>query len=116
MNKTARILSDIVYGIGAVIVVALGAVALFGTSEPVFPDAMIPYAQKELAFIWLAFGTIPMLAACFAVYFFNALHKNAHKARNFILVFLPGFVCAACALYAIGVVIAGMVNTLLFRS
>lgn len=116
MNKPVKIISDIIYGLGAAIVVALGAVALFGSNTAVFPDAMIPYSQKELAFIWLAFGTIPMVAACFAVYYFNALQKSAHKTRNFILIFLPGFICAACALFIIGVVAVGMANQFVFKS
>ncbi len=116
MNKTVKIISDIVYGIGAAIVLVLGAFALFGASAPVNPDTMIPFTQKELAFIWLSFGTIPMLAACFAVYFFNTLQKSAHKTRDFILIFLPGFICAALALFNIGVVILGVANSFFFNS
>lgn len=111
MNRTARVLSNVVYGIGAAIALALGLIACFGSNEPVFPEAMLPYSQKELAFLWLSLGAIPMMAACFAVYKFNALGNGPHKVRNCILVFLPGFVCCACALFIVGVVMVGMIRT-----
>jgi len=72
-NKTVRIIFNSIYGIGAAIVIALCGIALFGSDQPVNPDAMIPLSPKEQAFIWLVFGTIPMLLACMAVYKFNAI-------------------------------------------
>ena len=107
MNKTARIISNIVYGIGVVIAVSLGCIALFGSTQMVNPDAMLPFTWKEQAFMWLAFGTIPMLLACMAVYKFNVIKNCLHKKRNFFLIFLPGFICAACALFIIGLLISG---------
>lgn len=77
---------------------------------------MTTFTWKELAFIWLAFGTVPMVLACMAVYKFNDLKNSIHKKRNFILIFLSGFICSACALYVLGVIIAGMVNTFIFIS
>lgn len=77
---------------------------------------MTTFTWKELAFIWLAFGTVPMVLACMAVYKFNDLKNSIHKKRNFILIFLPEFICSACALYVLGVIIAGMVNTFIFIS
>lgn len=115
MNKTARIISNIVYGIGVVITVSLGCIALFGSTQMINPDAMLPFTWKEQAFIWLAFGAIPMLFACMSVYKFNAIKNSLHKKRNFFLIFLPGFICAACALFIIGLLIAGMVNSFLLH-
>ncbi len=115
MNKTARIISDIVYGLGVVIAVSLGCIALFGSAHPVNPDAMLPLTWKEQAFIWLAFGSIPMLLACMAVYKFNEIKNSSHKKRNIVLIFLPGFICSACAIYIAGVVVVGMVNSFLLR-
>lgn len=113
MNKGARIVSNIVYGIGVALVISLACIALFGPVQISNPDAMIPLTWKELAFIWLSFGTIPMLLACIAVYKFNEVNKSTHKNRNLLLIFLPGFICGACALYMIGLLIAGMVNSFL---
>jgi hypothetical protein len=115
MNKPARIISNIVYGIGAAIAVCLACAALFGSSRTINPGAMLPFTQREQAFIWLAFGTVPMLLACMAVYKFNAVKNSTHKIRNFILIFLPGFTCAVCALFMIGLVTVGMVNSFLPR-
>ncbi len=115
MNKTARIISNTVYGIGVVIAVSLGCITLFGSAQIVNPYAMLPFTWKERAFTWLAFGAIPMLLACMAVYKFNVIKDSSNKKRKFVLIFLPGFICSACALYIIGVVIIGMVNSFLLN-
>lgn len=102
-------------GICVIIAVSLGFIALFGSTQPVNPDAMLPITRKEQAFIWLAFGSIPMLLACMAEYKFNGIKNSFHKKRNFVLVFLPGFICSACAIYTISVVLVGMVNSFLLQ-
>ncbi len=111
MSRTARIISNIIYGIGAVITAALAGISIFGSNQAVNPEAMLPVTWKEQAFMWLAFGSIPMLLACMAVYRFNEVKNSTHKKRNFVLIFLPGFACSACALFVIGVVIVGMINS-----
>jgi len=110
MNRTAKIIINTVYGIGVLITIGLGCIAIFGSNQITNPDAMLPFTWKELAFIWLAFGSIPMLSACIAVYKFNMIKESLHKKRNFFLIFLPGFICTACTLFIIGLLIAGMVN------
>lgn len=112
MLKTARILSDIVYGIGAAIVITLFGITLFGSDQPANPDAMIPASPKELAFIWLAIGTILMLPACMAVYKFNVIKNSPNRKRKFVLIFLPGFICSTCALIIIGRVIFVVIDWL----
>ena len=114
MNKALKITGNIVYGIGVIIAIGLGATVLFGSNVVLFPDAMIPYTLRELAFIWLGIGSIPTLLACMAVYKFNAMKNSSHKKRNFILIFLPFFICAACALLIIGVIAFGMINSFVF--
>ncbi len=114
-TKTLKIISNIAYIVGVVITLCLGIISLFGTNEIINSTAMIPFTWKEQAFIWLAFGTVPMILACMAVYKFSAINNSTHKKRNFIFIFLPGFVCSACALYVIGVIIVGMINTFVFQ-
>jgi hypothetical protein len=104
-TKTARNLANAIYSVGMFIVLCLGVMALFGSSKAINPEAMIPFTWRESAFIWLAAGCIPMLLACMAVYKFNDLKASLHKKRNFTLIFLPGFICAACVLYFIGVLL-----------
>lgn len=111
MNKSARLISNIVYGIGVAIVLLLSCIALFGPNRITNPDAMIPLSWKEQAFIWLSFGTIPMLLACLEVYRFNEIKNSRHKKRNIVIIFLPGFICGACALFIIGLIITGMINS-----
>jgi hypothetical protein len=114
-TKTLKIISNIAYIVGVVITLCLGIISLFGTNEIINSTSMIPFTWKEQAFIWLAFGTVPMILACMAVYKFSAINNSTHKKRNFIFIFLPGFVCSACALYVIGVIIVGMINTFVFQ-
>ena len=114
-TKTLKIISNAVYTVGVVIVLCLGTISIFGSNEPINSTAMIPFTWKEQAFIWLALGTVPMLLACMAVYKFNVIKSCAHKKRNFIFIFLPGFICSACALFLIGVMIVGMINTFVFQ-
>ena len=115
MNKSARMISNTIYGIGVAIAISLGGIALFGSNQMINPDVMIPFTPREQAFIWLAFGSIPMLLACMAVYKFNAVKNSSHKIRNLIIIFFPGFICAACTLFIIGLLIVGMVNSFLLH-
>ncbi len=88
-TKTVRLISNTIYAIGSAVALTLSIISLFGPNEAVFPMTMIPFAYKELAFIWLAFGTVPMLLASMAVYKFNDMKNSAHKKRYFIFIFLP---------------------------
>lgn len=110
-QRSGRIITNVIYFIGAAMVLYLGAMSLTGSDEVIDTMAMIPFTGKERAFIWLALGTVPVLFACMAFYKFNAVKEGTHKIRNFILIFLPGFICAACAIFAVGVVILGMLNS-----
>ncbi len=114
-TKTARIVSNAIYSIGVAIAFCLGAVALFGSKEAINPMAMIPVTYKERAFMGLALGAVPMLLACMAVYRFSGIKNSSHKKRNFILLFLPGFICSACALFVLGIIIVGMVNSFILH-
>ncbi len=111
-TKTVRVISNVIYAIGAVIAFILIIISLFGPNKAVNPMAMIPFTWKEQAYIWLAFGTIPMLLACAAVYKFNAIKNTPRKKRYSILIFFPGLICSVCALSIIGIIIAGMINSL----
>lgn len=114
-TKTLKIVSNVVYISGVVFTLCLSIICLFGANESINPEAMIPITWKEQAFIGLAVGTVPMILACTAVYKFNGIKKGTHKKRNFFFIFLPGFICSACAIYVVGVIIAGMVNTFVFH-
>ncbi len=114
-TKTVRVIFNSIYGIGSAAVFILGTIALFGPNEAVSPMAMIPFTYRELAFLWLAFGTVPMVLACVAVYQCNDIRNSARRKRNFILIFLPGFICSACALYGIGIMIAGYIHSFVLR-
>ena len=97
--KVLKIITNIFYATGCIIVLVLGAISVFGSGEPVFPEAMIPYSWRETAFIWLAVGSVPMLAACFAVFFLNRTYFKPKKLIYKLTVFIPGMVCLCCAVF-----------------
>ena len=107
--KAFKIISNIIYAIGCVIVLLLVLMCFFGPTEIYNPNAMLPHSWREQAFYVLAFGTFPMLAACFAVYFSNKMHKQSKKALKFFAVFAPGIICLGCILFIIGVIIAAFI-------
>jgi len=116
MNRSAnitRIISNIIYAAGVAIVLALVLLALFGPNHVINPDAMLPFTWRECAFIWLSFGTIPMLFAALAVYRFNFLKSGIHKWRYFFIIFLPVFICGVCLLFIIVLIFAGYLNSFL---
>jgi len=115
MSKSIKTIRNITYGIGVLIVASLVGIVLFGPGKITNPDAMIPLTWKELAFVWLSIGTIPMLLACMAVYKFNEVKSKNHKKRYSFIIFLPAIICGGCALYVIGLLIAGMVNSFLLN-
>ena len=115
MSKAKRTIANTIYGIGVTIVIVLGLTALFGSREIVFPQAMIPYTWREEAFVLLVWGSVPMLLACMAAYRFNVVAESAHKRRNFVLMFLPGFICAACTLFVIGAILLNVLFYPLFN-
>jgi len=115
MQNAKRAIANVVYGMGVIAVIVLGLTALFGSREIVFPQAMIPFTWREEAFALLAWGSVPMLLACMAAYRFNGVAERARKRRDFVLVFLPGLVCAACALFVIVVVLLGIMVFPFFR-
>lgn len=113
--KSARIISNSVYVVGVFTVVILGVIALFGSNQRPNTDAMIPINQKEQAFMWLASGAIPILFASMVVYKLNLVKNSLHKNRNVFLIFLPSFICVVCALFIIGILIGGMINSFLLQ-
>ena len=117
MNQTKIIktISNTAYSVGVFIVLCLGAISLFGLNEVMNSDAMLPFTYKDRAFFFLVLGTVPMLLACMAVYKFNAVKNSIRKKRNFVFIFLPGFICSAYAVFGIGVLILGMMNSFIFH-
>jgi membrane protease YdiL (CAAX protease family) len=106
ISKTAKLLSNITYIIGVAVFLVLLGFVLFGANYIPYPDHMMRYSMRDIAFIYLAVGAIPMLLVSIAVYNFNDVKTSKHKKRNLILLFLPGFLCGICLLViAIGFVL-----------
>ncbi|MDR1266270.1 MAG: hypothetical protein LBK42_12130 [Propionibacteriaceae bacterium] len=112
MARAAKAISLTVYIIGASITVILGSLALFGPDQPIDPDSMLLLSWREEAFLGLAVGALPMLLAGLAAHRFGA---PAHRRRDLVLLLLPGFVCAAGALFLVGLLALGYINMFLNR-
>lgn len=104
MNRTsnAKIVSNSVYGIGVAIFVTLVLLFIFGADCVPYPDNMLPYTLRDIAFLFAAFGAIPMIVACFAVYTLNDVKSSARKKRNAVMIFAPGVICGVCFLIVVG--------------
>jgi hypothetical protein len=109
-SQVLKIVSNTAYAIGTALVLMLLFRVFFGSEEIANTQAMLPLCWQQLAFVWLAFGSVPMLAACVAVWRFNNLKNSAHPKRTFALVFLPGIISGGCLLYIFGVIAVGFVR------
>ena len=116
VKKAAKIISNLVYSVGVVIFVTLVLLYIFGANYVPFPNNMLPLSLREIAFEYAAFGAIPMIAACIAVYRFNDVKKSSHKKRNTIIIFFPGVVCGICLLFIAGIILLMIVKAILHVS
>lgn len=107
MNRTRNTILTTVYGIGTAAVFVLLMLVLFRSSVVLNPDAMLPMELHELASIWLALGSIPMLVFSALLY---DIHKREHGRRSAILLFLPSAVCLAFDIYWICIMVIGLVT------
>lgn len=107
-RKTARIVSNLVYIIGTIAVCGLTIYGVINARVITNPDAMLPMTGGERSTFFLAFGTVPMLSACMAVYKFNMIKSHIRKTPVFILVFLPSSICLVCFLFIVGSIIAAI--------
>ena len=106
MKKINKIIWGAIYAIGTCITLFLSIAFLSHSDIVLNKEAMIPFKLYEQAFVLLAFGAIPMLVACYMV------HKLYEiKKRNSIIVFIPGIICASCAIFIIGLLFVGMINS-----
>jgi hypothetical protein len=112
MARAAKAISLTVYTVGASIAVVLAGLALFAPDQPIYPDSMLGLTWREEAFLGLAVGALPMVLAGWAAHRFGA---PAHRRRDLIPLLLPGFVCAACALFLVGLLALGYIHIFLNR-
>ena len=110
VKKAAKIISNLAYSVGVVIFATLVLLYIFGANYVPFPNNMLPLSLREIAFEYAAFGAIPMLGACIAVYHFNDVKKSSHKKRNTVMIFFPGAVCGVCFLFITGTIVLMLVK------
>lgn len=115
-RKIYKLISNVFYVLGAFIILCLVIIGIFGSNVPINSSSMLLFTWKESTFMWLGFGALPMLLACLTVYNLNDVKASIHKNRNLALIFLPGFICLACALFIVGVILIGMINTFILSA
>jgi hypothetical protein len=116
MNRIVKIISNTIYGIGVAFVIACVAGVFFGKGVIPHPESLFRITLQDIAALCLAIGSIPMILACMAVYKFNCIKTTPKKKRNFILIFLPGFICAASVLIFIILLIFFYIYSFIFRA
>jgi len=102
VGKLVRVTSNAIYIIGVAVLLTLLTFYIIGANMVPYPEAMIPWSMRDIAFMGLAIGAIPMGIACVAVYHFNRLRQSPKKTFKTILLFAPGVVCGICLLVAAG--------------
>lgn len=105
-----KLLVNILYTMGTLIVLVLSIIFLMRIAFVPFPEAMLPMQLWELAVSWLAMGCIPMLIACAGMCAVNEVRKGAHAKRNTILIFLPGVICLCALLFIGAAVLCGLLK------
>ncbi len=115
-TKSAKLISILVYSVGLIVFLALVGFVIFGADLIYNPDAMLPLSMREIAFVGLAAGAVPMLFASMAVYKFNNLKQSAHKKRSLFFVFLPTFLCGLCLIVVGAIVLIALIKGLLHMS
>ena len=84
-------------------------------NNPMNPEAMIPFTFKDRIFMLTAIFSVPMMLTCAAFYRVNKISAKPNKGILFTLIFLPGIVCAGCALFIIGIILAGFINSFILN-
>ncbi len=112
----AKKLANSVYALGLAAFLVLAGFVLFGAGIVPSPEAMIAWSMREIAFVGLAFGAIPMVLAGVAVYRLNEVKQSEHKRRNSILIFAPGLLCGACLLFVLGLLAFMMIQAIMHVS
>lgn len=111
MKNFWKIAATIIYTIGTLITLILFFVYLSHVKIVLNPNAMLPTYLYEQAFIWLAFGVIPMTLACYSVYRSYEICECFHAKRNTFYIFIPSIICGCCAVFIIGVIVIGIFNS-----
>ena len=115
MKKISKIIWGVIYFIGTCITLFISIVLLSRSDIIINQEAMIPFQLYEQAFILLAFGSIPMVIACYMVYKVYEIKMSYHSKRNSIIIFIPGIICVSCATFMFGLLLVGMINSFILN-
>lgn len=102
IQKMWKITIASIYGIGTLSTLILLLIIVLKIDIVPFPDSMLPMRLYEVASIWLAIASIPMLMINILFYISYKNLKTSHKKRNTILIYIPTIICFVTLFYWIG--------------
>lgn len=102
-----------IYGVAVAGIVVLIGMVIFGQEAFRDYNTMLNVSLADRAYFVLMAAAIPMIFLGIAVCNRNDIKNSKHPKLYKFLILIPGIVCAGCILFAIGIVIIGMINTLL---
>ena len=99
IQKMWKITIASIYGIGTLSTLILLLIIVLKIDIVPFPDSMLPMRLYEVASIWLAIASIPMLMINILFYISYKNLKTSHKKRNTILIYTPTIICFVTLFY-----------------
>lgn len=110
--KKSKIINSI-YGVAVAVLVALIGMVIFGQEAFVSYEDAFYVSLSDRAFFMLMIAAIPMICLGIAVCNCNEIKSSKHPKLYTFLIYIPAVICVGCILFTVGIVIYGMVSTLL---
>ena len=102
-----------IYGAAAAGIVALIGMVIFGQEAFVSYEDAFYVSLADRAFFILMAAAIPMICLGIVVCNCNDVKNSKHPKLYKFVILIPGIICVGCILFTVGLVITGMVSTLL---
>ena len=102
-----------IYGVAVAAMLVLIGMVICGQEAFVSYEDAFYVSLADRAFFVLMAATIPMICLGIAVCNCNDIKNSKHPKLYTFLIYIPGIICVGCILFAVGIVIYGMVSTLL---
>ena len=101
------------YGVAVAMMVVLIGMVIFGQEAFVSYEDAFYVSLADRAFFMLMIAAIPMICLDIAMYNCNEIKSSKHPKLYTFLICIPAVICVGCILFMIGIVIFGMIRTLL---
>ena len=108
--KYKQIILKTMYLVGALLVLILLVATICGPTHIVNPSAMIPMTYREVAFVYLAISSVPMVPISYLYY--KEIKKKGRLKSIYasIFLFIPAMVSLFCTFYIFSIIAIGMMS------